>query len=286
VNEISIRTFDLICYSTAEPVKALSGQEILDALITVTDITGSRGLETLMTDWILTPDKYGKFVRSIASQLGLREYCEEHHHEPFNGYSTYHHQVSKDTIEDNDKIVWVDKRLFDYTNEADIRVNVYYVGYNLTDSPRYFYKGDLPTNIADRKMPRIVERTLQMIYESYLRKLGYKEINDVEDDIAQILSRKKITPDDSPLNSMDTPNPTDLFLYRGRMFSLTKKRTTTTRGVMYSNENDARHPTVCLGISVHAKGKLLGYVNIKDVDPKQPSELCAIDKKTFILNIF
>ncbi|MBI5003298.1 hypothetical protein HZC31_07990 [Candidatus Woesearchaeota archaeon] len=189
--------------------RSLSGQQILEALIAISDEADRQFKPEMLQDFWRPFDggNYSRFVRDIAANFGLNEMPLYEPVEPISGYNRHHHIPKRDL-----------KRLIPYLKisdqaalerikeEEELLLVSYHVWYITRSSRNYFHSEDV-----------------SRINKWYLRMRGMREITEVEEEVVNILKPHQINQRTMPLEIVASL-PRDLFEYKGRVFSLGRKQ--------------------------------------------------------------
>jgi hypothetical protein len=187
--------------------KSLSGEEILDSLIMISDEADMQFTPDLLKDiWNVLEGDYSKFIRDIAAKFGLNEKPLYDPHEPISGYSKHHFLRKRDLARLIPHAHILDPSMLEKTRDEDELLLVSYHNWYSINSSRYYFNSE---NVSS-------------IHEKYLRFRGIREESEVETEIVKILKPHQINHSESPL-SFYTSEPRDIFEYKQRLFSLPQK---------------------------------------------------------------
>ena len=188
--------------------KSLSGQQILEALIAISDEADRQFKPEMLQDfWRPFDGNYSRFVREIAASCGLNEMPLYEPVEPISGYNRHHHIPKKDLKRLIPHLKISDQAALERIKEEEELLLVsYHVWYITSSSRNYFHSGDVSP-----------------IHELYLRMRGIKERTEVEEEVVRILKPHQINQRTMPLQIVASL-PRDLFEYKGRLFSLGRKQ--------------------------------------------------------------
>src|SRR3989338_273504 len=188
--------------------KSLSGQQILEALIAISDEADRQFKPEMLQDfWRPFDGNYSRFVREIAASCGLNEMPLYEPVEPIDVYNRHHHIPKRDLKRLIPHLKMSDQAALERVkDEEELLLVSYHVWYTTHSSRNYFHS-----------------EHVSRINEWYLRMRGMREIREVEEEVVNILKPHQINQRTMPLQIVASL-PRDLFEYKGRLFGLGRKQ--------------------------------------------------------------
>lgn len=187
-------------------IKSLSGQQILEVLIAVSDEADKQFNSKMLHDfWQPFSGNYSRFIRNMSANLGLNE-RPLYSYEPISGYNKHHTRLKKTKIlKLLPHLQLINPELLYTGKNNDFLLVSYHIWYALSSSTHYFDSN-----------------CVSSLREWYLRLRGIKERQEVGKEIVNILKSHQINPSETPLEIL-TYQPSDLFEYKQRLFTLPQK---------------------------------------------------------------
>ncbi len=225
------------------PVKSLSAQQILEALVLVADEADKKfTLKMLDQFWHPFEGKFPQYIRDRAAYFNLNERPLYHPHEPIGGYASHHTRLQKKDITNfQPHLTIINPNLSEQTSETDeLLVVSFHIWHAMGSSTHYFNAS-----------------SVNKIHEMYLRIRGIREQSEVEREIVEILKPHQINPQRTGLETL-TSQKRDLFEYHQRLFTLPQKREN-------PQDNDGGWVDIIWGLGLYTSWpQPLGYVQLNE----------------------
>jgi len=196
---------DLAVYRPKLPQpRALSGREVLDALVTVAYEADQRfNPEMLETLWDYGNSDYINFIHEIAEEFGLLEPDLPKVHQVITGVRAQHTHIKRRNIDHllNYMKVVDSEKLSSMKEDDGFLLVANSIGYSLFSSSRYY-------NAEDASFFTHIKNKV----------LGNKDISKVEEEIVRLLEPRQLNDSANPYDIIFPLS--DLFSYGNRLFML------------------------------------------------------------------
>lgn len=240
--------------------KSLSGQEVIDALISISQEADARFEIQLLDDfWKTFEGHFSRYVRDIAANQHLNERPLYFPHEPISGYNSPHY-CRKNSIKTLvPKLDVVNYSLLGKIAEEDeVFLMTFHIWYATSNSSYYFDSGALASSLIDMSFPKGLAQKIGTMYHHYSRFRGLRDQSEVETEIVQLLAPHQINPEHSPLRVLNN-TPRDLFHYKDRFFTLPRSYPREEENV--SLKNSGGWVDTIWGMGVYScRAEPIGYV--------------------------
>lgn len=189
-------------------IKSLSGEQILEALILMADEADRQFTSDLLNEfWKPFEGDYIRFVRDISAGFGLNERPLYDAHEPFSGYNKQLILKKENLTKLIPHLHMVNSSLLDkIENNEEMLLVSYHIWHSMGSSSSYFHSA-----------------AVSRLHEIYLRIKGMKEESEVNKEVISLLKSNQLNPSEAPLEILICNNPSDIFDYKHRIFTLQQK---------------------------------------------------------------
>lgn len=188
--------------------KSLSGEQILDALILMADEADRQFTPNLLKNfWKPFEGHYTRFIRDISASFGLNERPLYDAHEPFSGYNKQLILKKENLTRLIPHLQMVNSSLLDKIEDNDEMLLVsYHIWHSMGSSSSYFHSA-----------------AVSRLHEIYLRLKGMREESEVNNEVISLLKPNQLNSSETPLEILICNNPSDLFEYKQRLYTLQQK---------------------------------------------------------------
>ena len=205
--------------STFKKTQALSGKEILDAMILIADeMEKDFENQDLNTLWHPFINYYNEFMQPILEKHNLLERILENGFTiPFSGYPKQYHMAKKDYEYISDMFTFIDKKRFDSLDENHILLGINYINwFHMNDSSKYFSEKYVEEWFGEYCIPNAFSKLFSKAYVLKEKMKGFRTEEDVYMHMKKELDNKNITPKDIGIDLFDRDRKGELFVYNNR----------------------------------------------------------------------
>lgn len=268
--------------------QALSGKEILDAMVLIADeMEKDFENQDLSTIWHPFSGDYNEFMGQIVKKYKLNEKpFEGFPYRPYAGFPHQHHRPKKDFEYLSDILTFIDKQKFDSLDDNHELVGVTFLNWHhLHESSNYFSRNGIKGYFEEQGVPKFMSNLVSQAYAIKLRIGGQRSEEEVLMQIYNELWNKKINTKNPTINIMKRDQNEHVFEYNNRVIVVDeqKRRNNNEKNKDYGFLNLVFAAAIYYGNKEEKKDEVLGYVILNNSE--KIHKFFGIEKENNLIRI-